>query len=192
MLICGAKTRRSGTPCRRPAGWGTDHPGRGRCKLHGGASKGPPKGSKNALVTGEREAIWYDQLTPEEQALYAEIETDVFLQLVEELRLTTIRERRMMARIKALQEGPQLVVEGSETGTAGGGNVDVERREAAANRIQRIEEALTRVQERKAKLIELLHKMASEQDDGAIDKLVAALVASRQAAATGGDEGDGD
>lgn len=36
-MECGAKTR-SGTPCRRPAGWGTDHPGEGRCKLHGGAS----------------------------------------------------------------------------------------------------------------------------------------------------------
>ena len=34
---CRAKTR-AGTPCRRPAGWGTDHPGEGRCKLHGGKS----------------------------------------------------------------------------------------------------------------------------------------------------------
>lgn len=34
---CGATTR-AGTPCRRPQGWGTDHPGHGRCKLHGGLS----------------------------------------------------------------------------------------------------------------------------------------------------------
>ena len=34
---CGAKTR-AGTPCQRPAGWGTDHAGEGRCKLHGGAT----------------------------------------------------------------------------------------------------------------------------------------------------------
>lgn len=34
---CGAKTR-SGTPCTQRAGWGTDHPGVGRCKLHGGKS----------------------------------------------------------------------------------------------------------------------------------------------------------
>jgi hypothetical protein len=34
---CGAKNRQ-GTPCSRPAGWGTDHVGQGRCKLHGGAS----------------------------------------------------------------------------------------------------------------------------------------------------------
>jgi len=31
--ICGATTRR-GRPCRRPAGWGTDHPGVGRCWQH--------------------------------------------------------------------------------------------------------------------------------------------------------------
>lgn len=33
---CGAKRRQGGGPCRRPAGWGTDHSGIGRCKLHGG------------------------------------------------------------------------------------------------------------------------------------------------------------
>jgi len=37
LPLCGAKTR-AGTPCRRPAGWGTDHVGEGRCKLHGGRS----------------------------------------------------------------------------------------------------------------------------------------------------------
>ncbi|WP_425153969.1 hypothetical protein [Candidatus Palauibacter sp.] len=35
---CGAKTRGTGLPCRRPAGWGTEHAGHGTCKLHGGAS----------------------------------------------------------------------------------------------------------------------------------------------------------
>jgi hypothetical protein len=43
--VCGAKTRGSGTPCGRPAGWGTDHVGYGRCKLHGGCV---PSGRKAA------------------------------------------------------------------------------------------------------------------------------------------------
>ena len=34
--LCGAKKRQGDGNCRRPAGWGTDHAGRGRCKLHGG------------------------------------------------------------------------------------------------------------------------------------------------------------
>lgn len=48
---CGAKTK-AGTPCQQKAGWGTDHVGTGRCKLHGGASKGAPKGNQNALKHG--------------------------------------------------------------------------------------------------------------------------------------------
>lgn len=34
---CGA-TKRSGGQCGRPAGWGTQHAGWGRCKLHGGST----------------------------------------------------------------------------------------------------------------------------------------------------------
>ena len=41
--ICGA-TNRHGEPCGLPAGWGTDHVGDGRCKLHGGAS---PRGEEH-------------------------------------------------------------------------------------------------------------------------------------------------
>jgi hypothetical protein len=38
MTPCGAKSR-SGGACRRPAGWGTNHVGYGRCKLHGGNTR---------------------------------------------------------------------------------------------------------------------------------------------------------
>jgi|SRR5699024_3082105 len=52
---CGAKTR-AGTPCKRPAGWGTKTPGKGRCKLHGGKSTGAPpekmKKNSNAKTHG--------------------------------------------------------------------------------------------------------------------------------------------
>jgi hypothetical protein len=37
MTLCGGKTR-AGTDCKRPAGWGTDHVGEGKCKLHAGSS----------------------------------------------------------------------------------------------------------------------------------------------------------
>ena len=40
MTICGAKTR-AGGQCKQAAGWGTQHAGEGRCKLHGGLSTGP-------------------------------------------------------------------------------------------------------------------------------------------------------
>jgi hypothetical protein len=41
---CGGKTRKGGV-CGHARGWGTDHPGSGRCKLHGGSS---PNGRKAA------------------------------------------------------------------------------------------------------------------------------------------------
>jgi hypothetical protein len=34
--LCGAKARSHDGTCLQPAGWGTDHPGRGRCRFHGG------------------------------------------------------------------------------------------------------------------------------------------------------------
>jgi hypothetical protein len=33
---CGARRGKTGGQCRKPAGWGTGHPGYGRCRLHGG------------------------------------------------------------------------------------------------------------------------------------------------------------
>lgn len=45
MTHCGAKKRQGEGTCTRPAGWGTDHVGSGRCKLHGGST---PAGGKAA------------------------------------------------------------------------------------------------------------------------------------------------
>ena len=35
---CGGKKKQSEGTCTQPAGWGTPHPGTGRCKLHGGCA----------------------------------------------------------------------------------------------------------------------------------------------------------
>jgi len=53
--LCGAQRRQGdGEPCKRPAGWGTDHPGDGRCKLHGGSS---PSGRVAAQREAARRAL---------------------------------------------------------------------------------------------------------------------------------------
>jgi len=44
---CDAKTR-SGGKCRRPGGWGTDHVGAGRCKLHGGSTRNHRRAARRA------------------------------------------------------------------------------------------------------------------------------------------------
>ncbi len=48
---CGAKTR-AGHPCRREAGWNTDHLGQGRCRYHGGAT--PIKHGRYSKITRPR------------------------------------------------------------------------------------------------------------------------------------------
>lgn len=42
---CGGKKRQSEGTCTRPAGWGTDHVGYGRCKLHGGSTRSHSRGA---------------------------------------------------------------------------------------------------------------------------------------------------
>lgn len=66
---CG-RTKRdgSGDPCGLAAGWGTDHPGEGACKYHGGASDGAPEGNDNAAKAGAWADDFYEGfLTDQEQ-----------------------------------------------------------------------------------------------------------------------------
>jgi hypothetical protein len=48
---CGAKKRQPPYgPCTQPAGWGTDHVGHGRCKLHGGRTPTVAKGAAESAL----------------------------------------------------------------------------------------------------------------------------------------------
>jgi len=78
MALCGAKTR-TGTPCRRHA-----LKGKTRCKLHGGASSGPPKGSKNNLSHG----------------IYAQGLTDAEMQVWHAVQIGSVDDELRMARIR--------------------------------------------------------------------------------------------
>lgn len=52
---CGANAKQTGKPCEAPA------MKNGRCRLHGGKSTGPAKGSQNALTHGMRTAEAIEQ-----------------------------------------------------------------------------------------------------------------------------------
>lgn len=54
--ICGATKRSDGNPCKRPAGWGTPHPGSGKCKLHGGSVRSHVKKAKRESREAEARA----------------------------------------------------------------------------------------------------------------------------------------
>jgi len=46
---CGAK-KRNGAPCQLAPGFGTDHPGIGRCKFHGGSTPNHEKAARNEMA----------------------------------------------------------------------------------------------------------------------------------------------
>lgn len=49
---CGARTK-SGTPCKRQRGWGTDHKGYGQCRRHGGNTPDGIKGAARERMEAE-------------------------------------------------------------------------------------------------------------------------------------------
>lgn len=51
--FCDAKKRQGEGTCTRPAGWGTDHVGVGRCKLHGGSTPRQSRGAQAQAVENE-------------------------------------------------------------------------------------------------------------------------------------------
>ena len=89
---CGAKTR-AGTPCKARRGWGTGHPGYGRCKLHGGLS---PSGRKAAGVQQARAAV---------AAYGLPREVDPHTALLEELHRTAGHVAWLGGRVAALDDG---------------------------------------------------------------------------------------
>lgn len=63
-----------------------------------------PKKNKNAVKTGEYETIFADTLTPEEKAIYSNMDNDPSFILLDEIRILRIRQRRMMNRIKEAEK----------------------------------------------------------------------------------------
>lgn len=60
--LCGAQKRQSAKTCTQPAGWGTDHPGRGVCKFHGGTTINHRKAA--ALEAGREAIVRYQAQLP--------------------------------------------------------------------------------------------------------------------------------
>lgn len=165
--MCPATSKSTREPCRLPAGFGTDHLGSGACKFHGGSSKGAPKCNSNAVRTGEYQSILIDQFTPEEQELWDVIDTDQAAQLDEMIRTETMRIRQMMQNINKLRDraGEDGLVLTSETMTTGENMSQAIKREDVIDRIQRIQEGITRVQVARAGLLERRAKMMSGEDN---------------------------
>lgn len=138
-------------------------------------ASGATKRNKLALITGEHEYFFMDCLTDEEKALVDQIDLDKIRILREELIVLTLRERRMLKRIEDLQNSPkgmaiERIVSREIAHRRKNGEIvttqteTTKELETALNRIQRIEEALTRVQIRRQTVADLLHKMETDAD----------------------------
>ena len=124
--------------------------------------------NKNAVVTGEYENIYDDVLTEEEQNLYNnykinddDIDNLLINEYIAEYKLLTIREKRMMKRIKALEE--KNIENASSENTINESNCDTKKTvieaEDIIKTIQKIEDGLTRVQDTKRKSRENMIKL---------------------------------
>jgi len=159
-------------------------PNRGSFKP-GDPRAGAPPGNKNAVKTGEFERIFFDVLDDEERRIALGLDTSKLAQLDYEIRIITIRERRMMQRIEKLRReadelGMTIVEVSHEKGEGPKGPVDLvtAKRAGVLGQIQAIEEALTRVQDKKARLLELKHKIEAgdgQQTGGDVSAFAAAL-----------------
>lgn len=140
-------------------------PGNKNAVGHGGT--GPP-GNKNAVTTGEFETLLFDCLDPEEQRLADAVPADKEQLLLQEIRLLTVREHRMLRRIEDLRKSEGYYDSGElaagmtmvsrKFGIEKGNITDLKEFQGKLGQIQSIEDALTRVQGRKQRAIEALHK----------------------------------
>lgn len=55
--LCGARLRQAEGTCRKTAGWGTDHPGYGACRLHGGSTATQTTGAIRRRAEAEARAV---------------------------------------------------------------------------------------------------------------------------------------
>ena len=126
----------------------------------------PPIGNKNAVTTGEYESIFQNVLTDEEKSIFKKIKvenTDSLLlnEYIEEYKLLTIRELRMMRRIMTLEQSERDMTIGSiKKKNNSQGNIETTTEaEATLDKIHRIEDGLTRVTEAKRKSRENMIKL---------------------------------
>ena len=119
--------------------------------------KGGQPGNKNAVTTGEFETLFFDTLEPDERQLIGMIQPDKEQLLLQEIQLLTVRERRMLKRIEDLRDCDFTTVK-KKKGTEKDKWIDLKEDQAVLGQIQSIEDALTRVQGRKQRAIESLHK----------------------------------
>ncbi len=127
-----------------------------------------PKKNKNAVKTGEHENIFDTVINENEQnILNSKGIGRVEETILQEIKILTIREKRMLARIKELKEKNRdmtiMKIHKDKEGTS----TDIEH---TLHLINKIEEGLTRVQESKRRCIESFNKIGLDNERLKLEK----------------------
>ncbi|MGG1248492.1 phage terminase small subunit [Bacillus spizizenii] len=153
----------------------------------GGAA---PKGNKNSVRTGEYESILFDFMDDTEKELFDQIETDPLYQIDLTIRELSLRERRMMQRISRIENGLNetqrrilqqlrkvkdiVPTKDQKTGLVKHQALMNERlvvteteevSEPSIDKILRLEEAMTRVTDKRLKAIRQKHDMTRSMSE---------------------------
>ena len=158
-----------------------------------GNKGGAPPGNQNAVTHGGYSAILFDTLDETEHSMIDQMQPNEEQLLVDEINLLTVRERRIMQRIRKYQETPLAIsstVRSEKKRTFESENdeqlykkriqekIDAGERlpgreytthtttEASYSIILKLEEALTRCQAQKQRDIDTLNKIRMAKDDG--------------------------
>lgn len=129
----------------------------------------PARKNKNAVVTGEYECIYTNLLTDDEKKIFDSInmknKDDLLInEYIEEYKILTIREYRMMSRIKKLEQSERDMTLKSIKKKNDQGNIETTTEaESTFDKIQRIEDSLTRVMESKRKSRENMIKLGFDK-----------------------------
>jgi uncharacterized protein YjcR len=164
-------------------------PGNQNAKGNAGG-QGGPYGNKKAVTTGEYETIWLDALEEHEQELIELVDTDPIQQADEAIQLLTIRERRMLQRIGKLMSGltekqrrvlnelkaikDVMTIHDEKSGVTK--TVPITKTKMVEAQVEeteyrpiddiiKLEEALTRVQDKKLKAIELKNRLVAVDEE---------------------------
>lgn len=130
---------------------------------------GAEQGNKRAVTTGEYETIMLNVLSEEERNIYDNLKIlNKRICIEQEYKMLSIREYRIMKRIKAIQDKEkdmniERIVKRQYNSSNSNEIETVTEAINVVTPLQKLEDSLTRVQEAKRKCLDTLHKM--ETDD---------------------------
>lgn len=161
---------------------------------------GAPERNKNAVTTGEFETLFFHALEEDEKQLITLVHPDKEQLLLQEIQLLTVREYRMLNRIEDLKAAAAGVTDEKKqgmtvvkykTGFGADGPVDVQEYAGLLGQIQNVEDALTRVQARKQKAIDSLHRFGFDDARLELEIMKVELAAEKVNASDSEMEDDG-